>query len=79
MRKRGREGKSAATLSRLWLTVDKVIAVLFQTLESDTRRCQHPRAKGGFILSALVGVATHIKDSPDAKTQLTTMAQVVSA
>lgn len=37
-----------------------------------------PQSKGGFILSALVGGATHIKDSPDAKTQLTTMAQVVS-
>lgn len=37
-----------------------------------------PRAKGGFTLSALIGVAVHIKDSPDAKTQLSTTAQVVS-
>lgn len=59
--------------------MDKVIAVLSQTLEPDTRRCQHPRAKGRFILSALVGFATHIKDSPDAKIQLTIMARVVSA
>lgn len=27
-------------------------------------------------MSAMVGVATHIKDSPDAKTQLSIMAQV---